>query len=134
MEKSATDVALAFVDRINRHDVGGLVALMTEHHRFVDGLGQEVRGREKMEKGWCGYFAWFPDYSIKVDDALSSGDVVALFGTAQGTYSVDGNLLAENHWEIPAAWKAVVRDGKLSEWRVYADNEPVWKVLGVKRY
>jgi len=132
--KSAADVALEFVDRINRHDVVGLVALMTEDHRFVDGLGQEMTGREQMEKGWLGYFAWFPDYSVKVDDALSRGSVVALFGTAQGTYAAKGNLLAEARWQIPAAWKAVVRDGRVSEWRVYADNEPVWKVMGVKRY
>jgi len=134
MAKTAVDVALAFVHRINAHDVGGLVALMTENHLFVDGLGQVVRGREKMEKGWLGYFAWFPDYSIKVDDAFSNGNVVALFGIAQGTYSVDGHMLAENHWEIPAAWKAMVHGGRISEWRVYADNDPVRKIMGVKRY
>jgi len=134
MDKSAIDVALAFVDRINRHDVNGLVALMAEDHRFVDGLGQEVRGRKRMEQGWLGYLAWFPDYPIKVDDAFSDGNVVALFGTAQGTYARKGSLHAETHWEIPAAWKAVVRDERVSEWRVYADNEPVWKVMGVKRY
>jgi len=134
MAKTAVDVALAFVHRINAHDVGGLVALMTENHLFVDGLGQVVRGREKMEKGWLGYFAWFPDYSIKVDDAFSNGNVVALFGIAQGTYSVDGHMLAENHWEIPAAWKVVVHGARIDEWRVYADNEPVWKIMGAKRY
>ena len=98
--KSAVDVALGFVDRINRHDLGGLVALMTEDHRFVDGLGQELRGRKQMEKGWLGYFAWFPDYCIRVDDAMSNGNVVAMFGSAQGTYSGKGNLLTEANWEI----------------------------------
>jgi len=132
--KTAVDVALRFVERINRHDVGELVALMSEDHCFADGLGQGVRGREKMEKGWLGYFTWFPDYSIKVDESFSNGNLVALFGTAQGTYLANGKLLPENHWEIPAAWKAVVRGGRVSEWRVYADNEPVWKIMGVKRY
>jgi len=42
MKKSASDIAFAFFDRINGHDVGGLVALMTEDHRFVDALGQEM--------------------------------------------------------------------------------------------
>jgi ketosteroid isomerase-like protein len=134
MMKSAVDVALGFVDRINHHDLGGLVALMAEDHRFIDGLGQEVRGREQMEKGWRGYFAWFPDYSIKVDDAMSDGNVAAMFGSAQGTYSGKGNLLADPHWEIPTAWKAVVRNERIFQWRVYADNEPVWKVMGVKRF
>lgn len=80
---TALDVVLAFVDRINCHDVKGLVALMTEDHCFIDGLGQTVRGRERMEKGWVGYFSWFPDYSVKVDDILGKGNVVGLFGTAQ---------------------------------------------------
>jgi len=134
MKRDAKDVALAFVEQINRRNVSGLAALMTEDHRFVDGLGQEVRGRDKMEQGWRGYFAWFPDYSIRVDVAFSSGNVVALFGTAQGTYAAKGHSRAETHWEIPAAWKAVVRGERIREWRVYADNEPVWKIMGVKRY
>jgi ketosteroid isomerase-like protein len=134
MEKTALDVALAFVDRINSHDVEGLVALMTEDHCFVDGLGQTVRGRERMKTGWSGYLDWFPDYAVKVDDILSKGNMVGLFGTAQGTYSVNGKLSPENQWEIPAAWKAVVQGRRVSEWRVYADNEPVWKIMGVKRY
>lgn len=134
MQKTPVDIVLEFVASINHHDVGGLVALMSEDHCFTDGLGQVVRGRERMEKGWLGYFAWFPDYSIKVDAVLSKGNLVALFGTAEGTYSVNGKLLAENHWKIPAAWKAVLRAERVSEWAVYADNEPVWKIMGVKRY
>ena len=133
MENRAVAVALEFVDRINRHDVGGLVAIMSEDHRFIDGLGQAVDGRERMEKGWLTYFGWFPDYRIKVDEILSNANVVALFGTAEGTFSVNGKLVAENHWKIPAAWKAVIRGEQVSEWSVYADNEPVWKVMGVKR-
>ena len=90
MERSTARVALGFVDRINRHDVGALAALMAQDHRFVDGLGQETPGRQEMEQGWRGYFAWFSDYTIRVDQTLSSGDVVALFGTAQGTYAPTG--------------------------------------------
>jgi len=133
MQKTALDVVLGFVEAINRHDVDGLVALMTEDHCFIDGLRQTVRGRERMEKGWVGYFGWFPDYCVRVDEILSKGNRVGLFGTAQGTYSVNGELLPKNHWEIPAAWKAAVQRGRISEWRVYADNEPVWKIMGVKR-
>lgn len=65
-----------------------------------------------------------------MDESFSNKNVVALLGTAQGTYSVRGHMLAENHWEIPAAWKAVVHRGRVSEWRVYADNDPVWKYHG----
>lgn len=70
---------------------------MTADHCFVDGLGQVVSGRGQMKNGWIGYFDWFPDYSVRVDDILSNGNVVGLFGTAQGTYSVNGKLLLRNH-------------------------------------
>jgi ketosteroid isomerase-like protein len=40
------ELVRAFVGRINAHDVDGLAALMTEDHRFIDSLGQIVRGRE----------------------------------------------------------------------------------------
>jgi hypothetical protein len=28
-------------------------------------------------------------------------------------------------WKVPAAWRAVVRDGLIAEWQVYVDNEPL---------
>jgi ketosteroid isomerase-like protein len=134
LKKTAADVALLFADAINSHDIAQLVNLMTEDFVFVDALGQQVRGISQMEKAWRGYFTSFPDYSIQVDDAFSSGPVAGLFGFAQGTYAADGKLSSENRWRIPAAWKARVRDGLIAEWRVYADNEPVWKLMKVKRY
>lgn len=134
MEKSAIDVALAFIHRINDHDLNGLVALMTEDHCFIDGLGQAVQSRLQMEKAWAGYFAYFPDYFIEVENTLSDGDVVALFGTAQGTYSEREDIPGKAHWKIPAAWKAIVRNGLVAEWQVYADNEPVRKIVGMTPY
>jgi hypothetical protein len=52
-----------------------------------------------------------------------------MLGKAAGTYAVDGQLPLENHWELPAAWKAVVRDGQVSHWQVYADNQPVRDIM-----
>jgi len=34
-------------------------------------------------------------------------------------------LKVENRWETPAAWRVVVEDGLVAEWRVYSDNEPM---------
>ena len=36
----------------------------------------------------------------------------------------------ENFWEVPASWLAVVQGGLLAEWRVYADNQPLRKLMG----
>jgi ketosteroid isomerase-like protein len=133
-ESDIARTALKFVNEVNRHDVDAVVAMLADDHLFVDGLGQELRGREKLREAWRSYFAAFPDYHIAVKEWFQNGRVIALFGTASGTYAVDGVLPAENRWSVPAAWRAVVREHSIVHWQVYADNEPVWKRMGVKRY
>jgi hypothetical protein len=39
---------------------------------------------------------------------------------------------AKNKWEIPAAWRAVVKNDQIAEWRVYADNSPVLRIMQKK--
>ncbi len=124
-------VARAFVDAINRRNADELAALMTEDHVFIDSLGTRVTGRQQMKAGWAGYFSIVPDYSITVEETLSSGPVVVMLGTAQGTYSTGGALKPENRWRTPAAWRALVAGSLVAEWRVYADNEPIRQVIRV---
>ena len=74
-----------------------------------------------------------PDYRIEVSEVLVKGSLVALFGwasgTYSGTYSTDGRLRRKNRWKTPAAWTARVKRGRVLEWRVYADNEPIRRVM-----
>ena len=119
------EIALAFVEKINAHDVPALCALMAENHVFVDSDGNRVAGREVMRAGWTKYLEWFPDYHIAAEELLECGEVVAIFGSARGTYAGDGRQAERTPWEIPAAWKAIVREGRVVEWRVYANMEAV---------
>lgn len=123
------EIVLAFMERINQRDPDKLAELMTEDHVFIDSLGQTMRGRASMRKGWQGYYAFCPDYWVSHEDIFQSGNIVAAFGAAGGTISVKGKLLAENKWRTPAAWRAVVENGLVQEWRVYADNKPVYDIL-----
>ena len=132
-KKGAAAAAQAFVKQINAHRAEGLAALMTDDHRFVDALGASWQGREVMREGWKGYFGWFPDYKIRVTELIEDGDTVAMFGTAEGTYAADGKLAKKNHWKIPAAWKAVVRGGRIAEWRVYCDNDPARRIMAAHK-
>jgi uncharacterized protein (TIGR02246 family) len=125
MSESAESVARGFVRAINLQDVDALAELMTEGHRFVDSLGNAAEGREKMQAGWAAYFLMVPDYTIAVEEVYGDGPVVVMLGVAQGTYSPDGQLKAENQWKTPAAFRALIEDGKVAEWRVYADNDPI---------
>ena len=116
------DTFKLFAAAINRHDIEALVKLMTADHVFVDSIGQRVQGAATMEAGWRGYFAMCPDYWIRTDDVVADDGVVLAVGEAGGT--IDGIT-----WHTPAAWKAVIQDGKVAEWRVFADNKPVYEIL-----
>jgi uncharacterized protein (TIGR02246 family) len=129
MNNSAESVAKAFVRAINRQDAEELVALMAPEYRFVDSLGNVVQGREKMRAGWVAYFKMVPDYSISVDETLCDGPVVLMIGVAEGTYVPDGSIKSENRWKTPAAIRAQVENGLVTEWRVYADNEPIRRLM-----
>lgn len=118
-------VARRFVEKINAHDVDGVVSLMTANHVFVDSLGNRS-GRPDIEDGWRAYFAMVPDYWIKITEEVIVENAVIIFGTAGGTYVPSGGAKkTENEWETPAVWRAAVRAGKVSEWRIWADNEPI---------
>jgi ketosteroid isomerase-like protein len=118
-------VVRRFVERINAHDLAGIVALLAPDHRFVDSLGAAFEGRETLRAGWAGYLRMVPDYAIELERVVADGDEVVLIGSARGTYSRDGALHPADSWRTPAAWLARVERGLLAEWRVYADNEPI---------
>jgi ketosteroid isomerase-like protein len=125
MSELAESVAHAFVRAINRQDVDALAELMTLEHRFIDAMGNIAEGREKLRTGWTAYFRMVPDYTVAIEETFSDGPVVAMLGMAQGTYTPDGQLKPENHWTTPTAFRAFIEDGKVAEWRVYCDNEPM---------
>ena len=119
---NSAETFMHFAAAINRHDIKALTALMTTDHVFVDSVGQRMQGAAAMEAGWRSYFAMCPDYWIHTDYVMAENGVVLAVGEAGGT--IDGVA-----WRTPAAWKAVVRDGKVMEWRVFADNKPVYEIL-----
>ena len=118
MNDSTESVAQAFVRAVNRQDLDGLTALMAPEHRFIDSLGNVVRGREKMRAGWAAYFSMVPDYSIAVEETFCDGPVVLLLGVAEGTYAPNGELKLESRWRTPVAIRVDIEDGLVAEWRV----------------
>jgi len=146
------EIAMDFIKRINKGDINLLCELMTEGHIFQDALGKRFMGRETMRQGWTNYLKMVADYQVHADEFFQTNERVAIFGTASGcyvgpvrpgpkaangapvqhaaTHSVDSALGPNGFWEVPAAWRAVVQDGKIAEWRVYADNQPLRKLMG----
>ena len=125
------EVAMDFIKRINSGDVNALCELMTEGHIFQDALGKRIIGRETMRQGWTMYFKLVSNYQVHAVEFFQTGDRLAILGTASGRYTGGGEA-NNNFWEVPAAWLAVVKDGLVAEWRVYADNQPLRKLMGEK--
>ncbi|HEV2386495.1 MAG TPA: nuclear transport factor 2 family protein [Candidatus Acidoferrales bacterium] len=116
------EVFTLFVAAINRHDMQALTALLASDHIFTDSVGRRVESAASMEAGWRGYLAMCPDYWIRTGNVMAEGGTVLAVGEAGGT--IDGVA-----WQTPAAWKAVFREGKVAEWRVFADNKLVYEIL-----
>lgn len=115
----------AFVDAINAGDVDALGELMSVDHTFIDAHGNEVVGREKMLAGWRGYFEWFPDYEIEVTQIFENGEEFGLFGYGGGSFKGK----PERRWRLPAAWKAVVKNQRVTLWQVYADTKIPFDII-----
>ena len=129
MKDTPTEVALEFVRRINLRSPDCLAELMTEDHLFVDSLGECRSGRERVSGGWASYLAMFPDYEVEVERTFDRGEEVVLLGRARGTYAPGGVPAPDGRWDIPAAWRAIVRRGLVAIWQVYADNSPVVEII-----
>ncbi len=115
-------VVVRFNDAINARDLDRLVSLMTDDHLFVDPANAETRGRDAMKVAWQKFFAAFPDYRNQFESVEQRDSVVVVAG--RSACSVEA--LAG-----PALWRAVVRDGRVSEWRVYVDDEATRRELGI---
>ena len=107
-------IALKFNEKINARDLEGLVELMTEDHTFIDIPGEVSKGKDVMKAGWHEFFTAYPDYRNIFTRVQVDKGFVVMVGYSTCSYDpLDG----------PALWSAKVREGRVSEWRVYEDTD-----------
>lgn len=107
-------IALRFNGYINFRNIDGLQSMMTEDHTFIDSANDVHAGKEMMVTGWKEFFDTYPDYRNIFTRLFERGNFVIILGYSMCSYSpLDG----------PAIWSARIRDGNLSEWRVYLDTK-----------
>jgi ketosteroid isomerase-like protein len=124
-----TKVITDFIDAINASDVDSILGLISEDHVFIDSQENKTMGLDTLRQAWTGYFVLFPDYKIEINEILKKGSLVCVLGYASGTYKNMKNKENSNYWRIPAAWTAVIKDGKVKQWQVYADNIVVMDIV-----
>lgn len=128
-DTDSVEVVKQYVRKINDHDLNGLLEITDDDAVFIDSMGINTRGKSEMRKAWDVFLTFFPDYNVEIKNIISKNGMVAMFGIAKGTLSENGRLKSENRFEIPASWTAHVKNGKILKWQVYADNEPVRKLI-----
>ena len=129
METAEIRVVRLFNEAINNHDIEALSSLMTSDHKFIDPGGGVTIGQETMKEGWKGFFQMFPDYRNEIHEFLQNGCTVMAHGRAFGTYNGKHGPVPENKITMPAAWRAVVQDGLICQWQVFADWSEAGKTI-----
>jgi len=114
-----TAVALAFVDHINRGNLEGVVAMMSEGHRLEVFDEQPVVGRGANAATWRSYMAAFPNYLIYPRRINATGAVVAILGHTTGSHL---GLPDAEERELTPIWLAYVRDGTIERWQLVEDS------------
>jgi len=123
------DIVLKFERLINSRSADSVCSLMTDDAVFIDSLGNRVEGLALLRSAWQSYFAMVPDYTISHTEIFVEDDRIAMFGAAGGTFTKDGRMQKDNRWQSPAAWRVVVKNGKIAVWQVFADNEPLREIM-----
>jgi ketosteroid isomerase-like protein len=123
----AIAVVVSFIDCINRTDLAGIGALMTDDHALVVLDEAPLVGRAANIEAWKGYFTAFPDYVIYPRHIAATGDEVAVFGNTTGSHL---GLPDDAELKLDVAWVAKVVDGKLVRWQVAADTPDLRQRFG----
>jgi hypothetical protein len=112
-------VALSFVDCINRGDLDGLVALMTDSHALIVFGEPPLAGREANREAWQGYFTAYPDYVIYPRQIAWDGSAVAIMGSTTGSHL---GLADDVELDLTLIWVAEVEDARVAAWRLLEDT------------
>jgi ketosteroid isomerase-like protein len=114
---------LRFNDCINSRDLAGLVDLLSDDHLFIDSVGREVRGIGAVKKAWEGFFSAFPDYRNEFSSLSSEGQDVVIVGHSTCSHpALHG----------PGIWTALVREGRVAEWRIRDDTPETRRELAIE--
>jgi steroid delta-isomerase-like uncharacterized protein len=111
-------------DALNRHDVDALASLYSDQATIVSPMFDTVQGRAAIRRSYEQLFATFPDYSVRLRDALFiwEGNRAAEFTTVTGTHRVElfGLPPTGHQIEYHAARLFTLADGQIvDEQRIY---------------
>jgi ketosteroid isomerase-like protein len=115
----AIAAVMEFIGCVNRRDIDGLRARMTDGHTLHVFDEEPVSGREALVEAWRGYFASFPEYLIHPHEYVYANNGVAVLGHTTGSHL---GLPDDVEREQTVIWFARVESGRLRLWRLLEDT------------
>jgi len=84
-QKNTVDVAVKFIEKINRRDINGLLGIMSPDHKAFDEGGEVTAGSEKAMKMIADYITQWPDFQIHINDVYLNNENVIIIGRTIGS-------------------------------------------------
>jgi len=79
------DLAIEFVERLNRRDFDGLTRIMAPNFRLGPGGDEIIDGPDESREALVGYTSAWPDFQIHISDVHVTGDTVVMVGRSTGS-------------------------------------------------
>ncbi len=127
MDASSKKIVKDFLKAVNDNNIQAMESLLADNHIFIDSNENEIVGRAKVIKIWKHHFENVDAYSVKVDKMFGKDGCVVFTGEVSG-FIRDKNK-ADKFWSVPLAWKVKVNDGKILQWQVFENTQPIWDLL-----
>jgi ketosteroid isomerase-like protein len=112
--KANVAAVMKFIECINRGDVDGLDALMTDHHTLHVFNEAPLVGRVAVVEAWRGYVESFPEYVIHPHEFCETNEGVAVLGHTTGSHL---GLADHAERQITLVWFTRIEHGRLRLWR-----------------
>lgn len=115
--RDITAVVLQFVDHVNRGDLEKMAPMLAPDHLLSDEPTLYFEGRLCALRHWRDLFSRCPGYGMDILDMERLGESVYVVGHTLGT------LPSGERTKAATTWYVRVSDGRIAEWRVYAEKD-----------
>ncbi|MCD6328447.1 nuclear transport factor 2 family protein [bacterium] len=123
------DLAIEFVERLNRRDFDGLIRIMAPNFRLGPGVDEIIDGPDESREALVGYTSAWPDFQIHISDVHVTGDTVVMVGRSTGSCE---NVPRGDEIREKRLYVAKMEGALVSEFRHIAeDTEAAREELGV---
>ncbi|MBN1755160.1 nuclear transport factor 2 family protein [bacterium] len=111
---STVDIAVKFIECINRRNFDGLGELMSPAHRLVSDSGEIKEGQELSLKTLRDYTCRWPDFQIHIGEIFMNDEYIII--VARTTGSCDQKPPSEEIRQR-RLYRLLIRDGKTREFQ-----------------